>query len=150
MKAKSLHTLLLLLILMACKNEQSSETSKPTPLVEEKEPMQMYQMSEMAAYMEQMYAAHQQMKQQILDGEEITELSFDLENLHSAAFTDPKDYDAFFKTWANRFKQYEIQMIENPEQAQHYYNQAIQACISCHEVKCAGPLPRIKKLIIKP
>ena len=150
MKAKSLYTLLLLLVLMACKKERQSELKPQTPVAEEKEPMQMYQMSEMAAYMEQMYAAHQQMKQQILDGEEITKLSFDLENLHSAAFTDPKDYDAFFKTWADRFKQYEIQMIENPEQAQHYYNQAIQACISCHEVKCAGPLPRIKKLIIKP
>ena len=29
------------------------------------------------------------------------------------------------------------------------HNNAINSCIACHETTCVGPIPRIKKLLIK-
>ena len=37
-------------------------------------------------------------------------------------------------------------IYKDPENAKTHYSNAIQACISCHEVKCSGPIVRIKKL----
>ncbi len=64
--------------------------------------------------------------------------------------TDPSENDQFFRDNANIFLRAQEMIYKDPENAKEHYSNAIQACISCHEVKCSGPIPRIKKLQLKP
>ena len=66
------------------------------------------------------------------------------------SMTDEKENDAFFKENAQVFLTAQEMIYKEPEKAKEHYSNAIQACISCHEVKCSGPIPRIKKLQLKP
>ena len=99
--------------------------------------------------MEEMYAEHQVLKEQILNGETPDSLSYDLLKLHTATMTDNSDYDERFKNMAKVFAEYEEKIVSDPANAKANYNQAVQLCISCHQLKCTGPIPRIKKLLIK-
>jgi cytochrome c553 len=64
--------------------------------------------------------------------------------------TDPTENDDFFKENAQVFLTAQEKIYNDPANAKEHYSNAIQACISCHEVKCSGPIPRIKKLQLKP
>jgi hypothetical protein len=70
--------------------------------------------------------------------------------IHEAIMTDPSENDAFFKENAQVFLTAQEMIYKEPDKAKEHYSKAIQACISCHEVKCSGPIPRIKKLQLKP
>ena len=83
---------LMILGLLSCKEEKAS-ISSTEKTVTVKEPLQMYQLSEMASFMEEMYAEHQVLKEQILNGETPDSLSYNLLNLHTATMTDSSDYD---------------------------------------------------------
>ena len=62
--------------------------------------------------------------------------------------TKGKERDDFYITKADYFlkRQTEIYSSKNKEKS---YNTMVDACISCHEVKCGGPIDRIKTLYIK-
>ena len=137
--------------LVSCKQaeENKAEDTVANNKEEGNEPFQLYQMSEMASFMEEMYAEHQVLKEQILNGETPDSLSYNLLNLHTATMTDSSDYDERFKNMAKVFAEYEEKIVSDPANAKANYNQAVQLCISCHQLKCTGPIPRIKKLLIK-
>ena len=137
--------------LVSCKQaeENKAEDTVANNKEEGNEPFQLYQMSEMASFMEEMYAGHQVLKEQILNGETPDSLSYNLLNLHTATMTDSSDYDERFKNMAKVFVEYEEKIVSDPANAKANYNQAVQLCISCHQLKCTGPIPRIKKLLIK-
>ena len=137
--------------LVSCKQaeENKAEDTVANNKEEVNEPFQLYQMSEMASFMEEMYAEHQVLKEQILNGETPDSLSYNLLNLHTATMTDSSDYDERFKNMAKVFVEYEEKIVSDPANAKANYNQAVQLCISCHQLKCTGPIPRIKKLLIK-
>ena len=137
--------------LVSCKQaeENKAEETIANNKEEVNEPFQLYQMSEMASFMEEMYAEHQVLKEQILNGETPDSLSYDLLKLHTATMTDNSDYDERFKNMAKVFAEYEEKIVSDPANAKANYNQAVQLCISCHQLKCTGPIPRIKKLLIK-
>lgn len=116
---------------------------------QEKDAFEMYQMSQMAAFMETMSAEHTKMKQAILNGNPPDTLNYDLEKLTTANFTNPEDRDAEYLELAEAFKAYELKMIAEPNLAKQHFNQAVNTCITCHESKCTGPLTRIKKLLIQ-
>jgi cytochrome c553 len=40
-------------------------------------------------------------------------------------------------------------IYKDPKNAKQHFNEGINACVSCHQVKCGGPIPKIKKLYIK-
>jgi cytochrome c553 len=136
--------LLLLLFLSAfgCKNNQ--EESK------EKKVFVMAEPSEMTILMMEMYAYNEGFKQQILNGNLTTDYPERFENIHSAVLTNPSVKDSSFKAFASQFIEAQKLVFESPqEELTLHYNNAIKACISCHNVKCVGPIPRIKKLLIK-
>ena len=137
--------------LVSCKQAEENKAEETIANNKEKvnEPFQLYQMSEMASFMEEMYAEHQVLKEQILNGETPDSLSYDLLKLHTATMTDSSDYDERFKNMAKVFAEYEEKIVSDPANAKANYNQAVQLCISCHQLKCTGPIPRIKKLLIK-
>ncbi len=134
--------------LLGCKDEKATMPSieKTTST---KEPLQMYQLSEMASFMEDMYVEHEKIKEKALQGKAPDTLPYDLTKLHTAQFTDASDDDEAYQRMANVFIEFEKQMVEDPENIQEHYNNSVKLCISCHQLKCTGPIPRIKKLLIK-
>jgi cytochrome c553 len=110
---------------------------------------EMYTMSPMAALMEQMYVENSQLKQRIIAGESVGEFPNHIIAIHSAAMTDKDDNDAFFKQQAEEFINAQQLIYNDPANAKEHFNNAVSSCIACHEGKCEGPIPRIKKLYIK-
>jgi len=111
----------------------------------------MVETSEMAKLMNEMYAYNESVKQQILNKGAInTSYPEKFNDIHSAILTDPTDRDASFESFSNAFIATQKAIFETTNgNLSTNYNNSINACISCHEVKCVGPIPRIKKLLIK-
>jgi hypothetical protein len=109
----------------------------------------MYQMSEMAALMESMYIENEKLKERIKKGDTIGKFPSHFLNIHKAVMTDESDNDQFFKQQASLFIKSQEMIYKDPKNAKQHFNEGINACVSCHQVKCGGPIPKIKKLYIK-
>ena len=134
--------LILALVLFGCKKTQEEP--------KEKDVLVMVERSEMAELMNEMYAFNESIKQQIMDGTLSTTYPETFNNIHSAVLTDASDRDLNFESFSKLFLEAQKQLFEAPkEELIARYNNAINACISCHNVKCVGPIPRIKKLLIE-
>ena len=104
----------------------------------------------MALLMNEMYAFNESIKQQIIDGTLSTSYPEKFDNIHSAVLTNPSARDLNFESFSKLFLEAQKDLFESPqEELITRYNKAINACISCHNVKCVGPIPRIKKLLIE-
>jgi len=108
----------------------------------------MYQASEMAALMEQMYVDNQRLKERIKNGDTIGKFPEHFLKIHTAVMTDESENDAFFKTQAASFIKAQRLIYEDPKNAKDHFNDGVTACIMCHQGKCGGPIPRIKKLYL--
>lgn len=109
----------------------------------------MYEMSEMSMLMEQMYVDNQRLKERIRKGDTIGKFPTHFMKIHKAVMTDPAENDAFFKEQAAKFIKAQQLIYEDPKNAKKHFNDGVNACLSCHEQKCGGPIPRIKKLYIE-
>ncbi|WP_445454578.1 hypothetical protein [Flavobacterium sp. 25HG05S-40] len=136
------------LLFVSCqkKEEKKKEENCTT---EKGKKLEMYQMSEMAALMEQMYVDNQRLKERIKKGEAIGEFPEHFLKIHSAQFTDESDNDSFFKEMASEYIAAQKLIYSDPKNAVKHFNDGVDACLSCHQQKCGGPIPRIKKLYIK-
>jgi len=141
--------LFFLLLLLGCAQKETKPKAACS-VPPAKKSLQMYKMSEMAALMEQMYAENQQLKERIIRGEKIGAFPNHFLKIHQAVMTDSTENDAFFKEQAHNFIAAQEQIYQDPKNAEAHFNAGVDACIQCHEVKCAGPIARIKKLYIKP
>jgi cytochrome c553 len=144
-----IHLLLVLLtVLFSCQNRDTEidHLSKGKDI--DKKDFQMYQMSEMAILMEQMYVDNHRLKKQIIAGETLGDFPKHFEKIHTALLTDDSDRDAFFDFQAKEFLKAYQMIFDDQEHSKSNFNKAISSCISCHEVKCGGPIPKIKKLLI--
>jgi cytochrome c553 len=139
------------LFVFSCQKKRESNDEKvDSTATTEKKSFEMYELSEMALLMEQMYVDNQRLKERIEKGEPVGEFPSHFAEIHKAIMTDPSENDQFFKDNANIFLRAQEMIYKDPENAKEHYANAVQACISCHEVKCSGPIPRIKKLQLKP
>lgn len=136
--------LLLFSILISCKKDVNS-TEKKT----EEKKFTMYEMSEMAALMEQMYVDNQRLKERITKGDIIGKFPSHFMKIHKAVMTDESENDAFFKDQAAKFILAQERIYQDPKNAKEHFNAGVDACIQCHQQKCSGPIPRIKKLYIE-
>lgn len=149
--------LVLSLLIFSCENLKSGdsievlgvEIAKKDSTSSNKEGFEMYEMSEMAALMEQMYVDNQRLKERIIKGDTIGKFPQHFIKIHKAVMTDKTDKDAFFNEQAAKFIKAQELIYEDPKNAKEHFNNGIDACIKCHEVKCGGPIPKIKKLYIK-
>lgn len=133
--------------LFSCKKEDNDAVSKKTSSNEEG--FEMYEMSEMATLMEQMYVDNQRLKERIKKGDTIGQFPQHFLKIHESVMTDESENDTFFKEQAKLFIEAQEQIYKDPKNAKEHFNKGIDACIQCHEVKCGGPIPKIKKLYIK-
>lgn len=147
---KKILALVLVFGLFACQKKEEKAVEKCAPKKEEKK-LEMYQMSEMAALMEQMYVDNQRVKEHIKKGEAIGEFPEHYRKIYSAKFTDETDNDLFFKEKADEYiaAQRLLYSDTDAKNVRKNFNAAVNACLDCHKEKCGGPIPRIKKLFIK-
>jgi cytochrome c553 len=141
--------LVLLTGLFSCQDRVVESDSSSRNKDIEKKDFKMYEMSEMALLMEQMYVDNKRLKSQIIAGEPLGDYPNHFEKIHTALLTDDSDRDTFFNLQAQEFLTAYRMIFEDQEQSKANFNAAVNACISCHEVKCGGPIPRIKKLLIQ-
>lgn len=142
MRLSYLLIVFLVLIVFGCKNNQEEQ--------KEKKVLVMAKTSEMALLMNEMYAYNESIKQQIIEGNLSNSYPQRFDNIHSAVLTNPSVRDFDFESFSKQYLEAQKQVFESPqEELTINYNNAVQACISCHNVKCVGPIPRIKKLLIK-
>lgn len=154
---KHVFSLYLLLFLVACQKKEaptnkevkSNETCKQSKTSAPDEGFEMYQMSEMASLMEQMYVDNKRLRERIIKGDTVGSFPAHFLKIYSATMTDPEDNDAFFKSQAKAFIAAQQKIYSDPKNAKVHFNAGIDACVQCHQQKCGGPLVRIKKLYIK-
>ena len=132
----------------ACDKKEAKKAEETQTDKSEKK-FEMYEMSEMAALMEQMYVDNQRLKERIKAGDTIGKFPSHFMKIHSAVMTDKQENDAFFKEQAANFIKAQELIYKDPQNAKEHFNNGVDACIKCHEVKCGGPIPRIKKLYIE-
>ena len=75
----------------------------------------------------------------------------DFLKIHTAQLSDFKKRNAKFEAFSKLYIVAE-QDVFNSESAmpvKDRFNNAVGICISCHQTECTGPIPRIKKLLIK-
>jgi hypothetical protein len=133
---------LMLLFVFGCNNKE--EKSK------EKKELIMVEPSEMANLMNEMYAYNLSIKQQVKDGKLHNEFPESFLKIHSAMLTDPTDRDSLFEVNSKLFIETQKVLFESDaNNLLNSYTNVVNSCISCHEVTCMGPIPRIKKLYIK-
>jgi len=145
---KTILLLLTSLLLFSCnKKEEVKEGVKKEAVG--KSDFKMYEMSEMAALMEQMYVDNQRLKERIKKGDTIGQFPQHFMKIHKAVMTDESENDDFFKEQAAKFIEAQELIYKDPKNAKEHFNNGVDACLKCHEVKCGGPIPRIKKLYIE-
>ncbi|WP_028607621.1 hypothetical protein [Olleya sp. ITB9] len=136
--------IILFVVLTSC----NSKTETP---VKAKKVYDMYVPSEMSKLMLDMYAHNLELKQQIINGQSPTQFPNHFLNIHSAQLSDFQIRDQQFKSFSNLFitAQKEIYNTTSTLNLKDRFNNTINTCIACHSKICTGPIPKIKKLLIK-
>ena len=135
---------------LACNNEADIEASTTNSDSNQEFEGDMYEVSELAALMRQMYEDNLEIKKQIEEGNIPESFPQDFYTIHNAKATNPNDKNATFKALADQYLQNmeAITQAENSKQAKLAYNSMISTCASCHQIYCPGPLPKIKRMKI--
>jgi len=144
---KKIIVLVLVFGLFSCQKKEAKEEKKCTSVKEKK--LEMYEMSEMATLMEQMYVDNKRLKERIQKGDTIGTFPKHFLKIFTAKFTDETENDLFFKQKAKDYITAQQLIYSDPKNAKEHFNNGVDACLKCHESKCGGPIPRIKKLYIK-
>lgn len=135
-------------LMVSCQTKK--ETQKIKIVKEVPSNFQMYKTSEMAELMRNMLAKNKEVRAKIIEGEEIGDFNKEYIKIHTAKLTDSTDLDETFLTFAKYFEREHRALFEvSKEGRKEQYNNAIESCVACHQVKCRGPIPRIEKLLIK-
>lgn len=133
-------------LFLSCKEKKGERIKITTELPAD---FEMYKNSEMAALMREMVAKNDRLKDHILSNKEIGKFDEDYLKIHTAQLTDPSDFDEDYKIFATHFINMQQRIFKaDKENLKNEYNNAINACITCHKSKCSGPISRIEKLLI--
>jgi len=137
----------LIVLIWGCKDKAEDQKVTTAP-AKEGARFQMYEMSEMASLMEQMFAYNTQLKERIVNKEPLGEYPVAFDKLHTAVLTEASDRDAFFNEEAVKFIAAQKMIYSDSLNAESRFNEMVGQCLECHSKKCGGPVPRIKKLLI--
>jgi len=131
-------------VIVSCTNKKEN-----CALPKEEKKFEMYQIFVMSMLMDKMYAYNERLKQRIIAGDTIGKFPQHFLKIHQAVMTDKQAHDDFFKSHAKAYIASQELIYDDPKNAKEHFNASIDACVTCHEVKCGGPIVRIKKLYIK-
>lgn len=139
--------LLSIFALSSCSSDNEVKTSTSAP-AKEKKKFELYEQSEMAALMLQMYSFSQQVKERIQAGDDLPAYPAHYERLFEAQLTEGKTRDDFFVEHAEIFLDAQKTLHNNDSDKKEAFNTMVNKCIACHTQKCTGPIPKIEKLYI--
>lgn len=135
------------LLTIACQKDKSSDSIQGK--IKEPTSFEMYQKSEMAILMNQMYAKAYYLKAALEQGDQdFGPVPENHIKLFSAVLTDPSDKDDFFNSQAQQYLELEKAFYTGKGNKEQQFNQMINSCLACHSQKCGGPISRIQKLLI--
>jgi cytochrome c556 len=139
--------LLLVICFFSCQKKKQNAIENNASCKKEKK-FEMYELSEMASLMEQMYAYNLQIKNKIEKGEPLGNYPEFFNKIYTAKFTDSTDKDPFFDANAKAYIAAQKLIYSDPKNVKKNFNAGVAACVSCHQGKCSGPIPKIKKLYL--
>ena len=145
---------LIFFVFYSCQKKHESEVkvksvTKDSITNTKSKKFEMYQMSEMAALMEQMYVYNLEVKKRIINGDTLGKFPKFFNKIYTSKFTTSDDNDFFFQENAKKYIAVQKLIYSDSINAKKHFNDGANACITCHQGKCGGPIPRIKKLFIK-
>jgi len=140
---KNLTLVLVLISILSCNNTSQEK--------EVKKPLKIYQRTEMALLMLDMYAEMEHIKDLINNDNVLTtNIPKSFYNIYTGKLTKPSVRDDNYKVFSNQYLNSLEYLYTNPKSDQKTnYNNVINNCITCHQVKCFGPIEKIKKLYLK-
>lgn len=113
------------------------------------EELVMYEPSELATLMQEMYEENKDWKEEILKGNIPKDFPEKYKTIHSAQSTNENAGSEFYNGMASSYiKTIEELTNASPENAKERYNNMVNVCVQCHLQVCPGPVVRIKKLLI--
>ncbi len=128
-------------VLLSCNSNNKKEVVDNALII--------YQPSEMTLLMRKMYEVNKVVKNQIINKDSLITFPEEFSTIHSAVLTDPSERDKEFDSLANQFvKDQKATFFSNSDSAKYHFNKSVNTCITCHETRCTGPIPKIKKLLI--
>jgi hypothetical protein len=110
----------------------------------------LYEPSELASLMRSMYEDNMELKKAIEEGHIPESFPEDFYRIHSAIATNPGDINDTYKALADKYL-LDMERVVSSDAAsvRRNFNEMVNTCISCHQVFCQGPIPKIKKLAIE-
>ena len=135
------------ILFFSCNNTSKEETSS----VKEKMVYDMYEPSEMSILMNDMYEYNLKLKQDIVDGKTPLEFPSKFLDIHSAQLSEFKSRNDKFQAYSQLFIKHQQDIFNSDSNIDllERYNRTINLCVTCHTTECTGPIPKIKKLLIK-
>ena len=109
----------------------------------------MYEASEMTLLMRGMYEFNKAARVQIIKKDSLLPFPEEFLLIHKAVLTDPSERDKEFDSIAEQFiNAQNATFSAKSDSTSYHFNKSINLCISCHETRCTGPIPKIRKLLI--
>lgn len=129
---------------LGCNQQPEKETAQ-------KIVFDLYEPSEMATLMNEMYNYNLAVKDSILNGFVPSHFPMEFLEIHKAELTQGKSRNAVFNSFSEVFlkAQEEFHATNDTTLVKENFNKLVNVCISCHQTECVGPIPRIKKLLIQ-
>jgi hypothetical protein len=134
------------ILLFSCKNSKKEIGS-----VKEEMVYDMYEPSEMSILMNDMYEYNLKLKQEIIDGKIPSEFPSKFLEIHTAQLSEFKSRNEKFQAYSQLFIEHQQDIFNSDSNINisERYNRTINLCVTCHTTECTGPIPKIKKLLIK-
>ena len=134
----------LVICLVSCKEQPQQETAQ-------KIEFDLYEPSEMANLMNEMYVYNLSVKDSILNGYLPSHFPMEFLEIHKAEMTKSKSRNTVFNSFSEVFlkAQETLHSTTDTTLVRQNFNDMVNVCITCHQTECTGPIPRIKKLLIQ-
>lgn len=130
----------------------SENTERKVSIIDGTKTYDVYTASEMSTLMKGMYAYNEQLKHDIESGNQIS-VAFPeaFLKIHTAQLSETKLRNETFEHFSGKYIQAQQLIFEEDSlvSLEERYNNSIHMCLSCHKTECTGPIPKIKKLLIR-
>jgi len=130
----------------------ASCNSDPGKEVSDSSFQEVYQLSEMALLMEDMYSELEKIRPDVMENKSIGAFPGMLNKIHTAELTNTFERTFEFERFAELLLENQKTLYDSPADSNRMelYNTVVRNCITCHQspAGCPGPIPRISGLLI--
>lgn len=108
----------------------------------------MYEPTEMALLMRTMYEYNRVLKKRIVENDSLGDFPKEFLAIHGAKMTDETERDSAFEALSKKYMKLQQSVFTTKDSVKTKFNQAVASCVECHQTRCTGPIPKIKRLLI--